>query len=195
MVNNEGPTEVMTIRIPRDIVNTIRQLKKEKNLSTLGTALRVYLEKMQNEQIESKLIQIEERAEKTESHLRTLMKEFLFLEARTLMNHVIIQGKMLPPEEPRLPLPPKLPEHLVADLRDVKKNLETLGLTDSWYYKMARAHIYMSGDRQEDITPEMKAAFEEWCNDIAAHKQRLKAQKDQNMTKRSTRKISEEHVN
>lgn len=60
MPDNEEPTQVMAVRVPRYIYNDIHKLKKEMNLSSLGTAITLMIEDAKNEQLETRLIKMEE---------------------------------------------------------------------------------------------------------------------------------------
>lgn len=164
----------MAIRLPEKVVRILQELKKEESLPSMAAALQAWLGQQVEERTETRLGSLEEKIEHLQQNEN---RHFLWLEALVLWNQVMFQSQLLPKRESGRP--GKLPEFMVADLRRVKENLEILKLTDSWYYSSTRAHIYMSGNRKEDTTPEMHEAFVEWAKDIAATKQQQQAEQKQ----------------
>lgn len=74
--------EGMTIRVPVDIARELKELRKDKDLPSYGSALKYWIEQQQNEQIEARLNKIEEQITKTTNIVKgwpKVMAEMLVL--------------------------------------------------------------------------------------------------------------------
>ncbi len=55
----EKSYEGLSIRVPLNIAKELKKLKKEENLSSIGSALQIYIENIKIERLESKLNELE----------------------------------------------------------------------------------------------------------------------------------------
>ncbi|MBA7707197.1 hypothetical protein ES703_116066 [subsurface metagenome] len=65
--------EGMTIRVPVDIARQLKELRKTKNLSSYGSALKYWIEQQHNEQIEARLNHLEEQVTKLPKRLAEMI--------------------------------------------------------------------------------------------------------------------------
>ncbi|MBA7496781.1 hypothetical protein ES702_07390 [subsurface metagenome] len=56
--------EGMTIRVPVDIARELKELRKDKDLPSYGSALKYWIEQQRDEQIDTRLNEIEEKIKK-----------------------------------------------------------------------------------------------------------------------------------
>lgn len=62
----------LLVRIPRDIKDNLAKIKRKENLPTLGSALKFWIEQATNEQVETRLVGIEEKLNEILNEIRTI---------------------------------------------------------------------------------------------------------------------------
>lgn len=65
--------KTMIIRLPENIVAELRKMKLDKDLPTIGSALKFWIEQQQNEKIEARLNEIEEQVAKLPKRLAEML--------------------------------------------------------------------------------------------------------------------------
>jgi len=60
---SKANSQTLTVRLPTEIAQNLMKLRNEKNLSTIGSALKFWMEQQLEEQRETKLLEINENLE------------------------------------------------------------------------------------------------------------------------------------
>ena len=156
---NEEDIGVM-VRIPKKIAENLKEIKEKQQLPSYGNALQFMLKEVADEEIQTRLINLEENFTK-------VWDSFLFSNCQRLLQNIAVSKFM----EGGIKEDFKVNEVDLEHLREAKRTLEEIGKGNTATYKQVCAYIYVNGNFKEDTTPKMKEIFKQFIREVRKYKE------------------------